>query len=1419
MAEKNEVPLPGSGILLPYNLEVIEILRDMEHLIRKKYIHEKNSQDLKSLAAKKDIVITIELKDYGRLIKVIKKHNKRKIEGHSLVTVVLIRILGFRGTPKWEKLTEDGVEKWVISQPLYRIKYNCSDSGSGAMNLVIKDHHALPRDFVAGYFGFDTGIDGLNLLLCGGFLIPPDRGAYIELAGESGIGKTSLVMKLITAFLQNPKFKNAYSTKEKTSKKIRIHEQSLSLHYILIEQKRENLIRLIKEGHFIDPLNANVWALAEEELKKTKTKESENYKVNEDVIEKLIDFEEKETFSPMAVLEKINHIEHGEECEDKRKVIVIDSVNAIQDLNPERNEWRELFQSIKSITRERNTIVIFLVEKNPLEPDATVEYLSDVVIKLHRHYAEELFFRKLEFAESRFQQFFTGRHIFYLTNQCTGFIRVYPSGQTMGKLIPHRKRVHPPQTEAREVGIKIDGIYNFFKYTHRYSLKMAPYFLKNTIALFTGDSGSHKSAFARNFAFSAFRDERWEPAYTAGVAPPERIIEFDYRHRNANRPWEELLVLETWNAKPEEKAIPLLLLFYENYLEDPKHDIIWETYFGKVIIPGCKIKEKRVMGFITQIVCLYEAKNIPEGIYLYQLDEFIRSIENCEASDIIPDSYEDFLKPTSISLLNRRFPKEKYKGDILFNPYKKIYESQLEKPFEMSVPERIKMLTQEAGGLNLDLSKTIPTEKNPNIEYNYKGVKKIKVSRILMDDAASLENLYTSLNARVYISTLANLCMAREITLGIVNTRSMEGISEIDTLCSAVADNVFAFYKYFFKGELFTTFSILRSATNCHNNLLYHISKRDDDLLVLNNTFSLLYDVEKQNPEPIEIRLFLPDLPKELSKSMYRILLDRDRLMEFNEQNKNDYSKRINYAFEFKIVGDQLNTFYRPQEQFPSIFKDWHAYLKDTITYSLAHPEVNVFTANDPFTDISIVLDDESAKDAITIICLPGYLMEIYETNLAPLTHFLHFPGKDDTLPVKVTLDDEKRWIEYFHAGGDIKFGNEFYYLHKAPIRIPLKGQDLKASYGNHWIIPQILFNPAISRDEQTNKISINNYPDDHIDIKGYPYFIDPRVNLVFSLENEVGQDKLTEPDYFIHNNAHDFVALLFELWYSKAKCEDGQENCSKKRCNFCFFQQAFDEAPGVEEVAAEFVDLVEKSVAFNKDGLIRNILDLDKNQNQRIVLREWYSSAQQKLKVLEPLLINQGKRIHVKLEIPQYFLYTTWYLALPVNSPRKELASEIIVKMTEPQDLAHLQISGIGLQLSDRFYCEDIPKSYPSYKYNDVKTALESITNKEEGKLGIPISAIHCYYEHLTPLGGMLHDIYRYCKNSVTTEPDRNKRKEAFDTLKNDLFEKIKTFGKQFKNWPKIINRRCSSCYLPHLFCRKYKSNPPTQPGSPVVK
>jgi hypothetical protein len=276
--EEADIEPQKDEILLPYNLEVVAVLRKTEQYIRTRYRDRKNSMDLKSLEPPRDIeiIIDIEGKDgdeengncFRELLKKIYEYSCIKEIAEKagndddldlrIVILILARILSYDSEKLWTNIYGNVKSKKspIIEQPFYTFKYY----NHRKVILVIKDYIVVPGDFVATYFGYDTGIEGLNLLMNGGFLLPPDRSVYISVSGEAGIGKTALVVRLLTAFFQNYTFKNVPPPDKKEENKIltKNNAEQLDIHYILMEQRRENIIRLIKECRLIDTENSNV---------------------------------------------------------------------------------------------------------------------------------------------------------------------------------------------------------------------------------------------------------------------------------------------------------------------------------------------------------------------------------------------------------------------------------------------------------------------------------------------------------------------------------------------------------------------------------------------------------------------------------------------------------------------------------------------------------------------------------------------------------------------------------------------------------------------------------------------------------------------------------------------------------------------------------------------------------------------------------------------------------------------------------------------------------------------------------------------------------------------------------------------------------------------------------------------------------
>ena len=246
------------------------------------------------------------------------------------------------------------------------------------ISVTIIDIAAIPSDFAYAYFGYDTGIDGLNTLLNGGLYIPFDSPAYMVIGGTSGAGKTNLCLGLVAALLNDKQTDIAQNSGDpkKQSPTINSNDTSrkypLAVEYILIEQVAKNLERSFND------LNLFGYSVSLE-----KDSQDENkyclYKSG-DVEKTSIGFNciQMPMYSISELLEHIIQCERNNENNnknkrDKRIVYVIDSTNALLDVSVDDQEWRRTFQALKSITEQGNSIVIFVYERADDHKDSTLE--------------------------------------------------------------------------------------------------------------------------------------------------------------------------------------------------------------------------------------------------------------------------------------------------------------------------------------------------------------------------------------------------------------------------------------------------------------------------------------------------------------------------------------------------------------------------------------------------------------------------------------------------------------------------------------------------------------------------------------------------------------------------------------------------------------------------------------------------------------------------------------------------------------------------------------------------------------------------------------------------------------------------------------------------------------------------------------
>jgi len=1273
---------------------------------------------------------------------------------------------------------------------------------------IIKDFAAIPEKFGDTYFGYDTGIDGLNTLFNGGLLLPSDGPSYMVISGESGVGKTNIALKLVMSMYQDGNWKHKSIYWPRFDKKIPQNREKpwIGIEYILIEQNVKNLVKVIngfkllhpsrKQPVDIEKTDSHRKRLYVPDIKDSGT-EAKIKKTDDLTYLEHIVFHEMPMYSTSELITLIEEKEKDKEKEkekekdkDKqneplRTIYVIDSINALLDASVEEQDWRQVFQAIKSVTNDSNSIVIFIHEKADKDKDSILEYLSDVVIRLYRENDKGEVWRSLEAVESRFQHVHVGRHPFFIKQHHDEAFSVYPLTSAMSGILPlQQAQINPGECEF---GIKIDGILNYFEYCHNRRFDMRPFLLKNSITLLDGDRGCNKTRFGYSFAMSAFRDEI--------RTIDEKIFATDFR----DHPPQEIYryIKEGEKSEPQTKCIGLILHFGEMYNEDQEKDIVWDTFFGKIIFPKCKQLDKKgdptgsrlTFGQISVIVCFFEMMEYSEDVYFALVWSIIRAVKTYNVGDVIPDSYDDFVKRSLVTdIAETSKPKEHSKGCV-YNPTYRIasvedppkeppkgcvYNPQLwdlsrcqipkespkgcvYNPFLMIYDEKNDFTQQELLGDDwIDHTANKEIDEPEEKWCYYKDTAPVRVSRLLIDNCENLVDVFPDIHAKSFLSIMAHFCLVSNITTFVVNTVDYGDSNDVDEICQAIADNMFLFRKVHLFGNWYPTLRVARSSDSFHNEMIYHIKKRRDGLLQLFDTFSLISSFDGPNFSLLPIRIFAPGNSKEYIDYMSKIKLTLFEQVKTNEfamlkKAATDSNLARNMSFNYNF-----NEGFGIEKTESFTVNKWHNYIKDMISASLSHPDVSVITKEYSISDISIILNNESVKDAVTLMILPGHLLARYQRNLQVISDFISFRDRSKTEDLTVNLINDNKLFQFPkpNGGDQIKFGKSGYYLHTSPTKVKPDNVSDVSDESDAYIVPDLLFNPAVSRysilnsdnQERNHKIKIKTVNKDNdnkvsrIDIKAYPYYIDPRLDLLINRRDNTENN--TER-FYLNHTAEDYLTSYIE--------EGLFSNSGYK-----------------------FVS--------NTEELIKKILN---GEYKSVTIRDWFSAHQELFNTIiryKPVFL---KDYSIEYKIPGKFLYQTYYLGVPITSPRCDLACEIMVKMAEPHDLENLKIMGIGIPINKQTYRDK--KFIPDLDYSKLENALEKYkvdspiqTEPEDENIGYPIAYFSCYYERITSIGGSLRNIVQ---------------KEVANQGQNEVSIKLGKYYK--KETGKKTDNLCKSCFV----------------------
>lgn len=263
----------GTTKILKYNQESINFLRSLEEHVNKAYTTDRNSTAKENTGKIKELqrrhvgwtMISFEDDFVTKLTEIRLNQAETNNEEEKIINeidqyLLMLSLLDniFYGYPS-ERSMEDcngkpinnHLNNWV--RTFYHLTLINNKAGDDVdkkkahayeIQILIKDFISIPKDFASSYFGYDTGISGLNQLLMGGFLLPEDSTAMITVDGESGVGKTTFVVNLVCAIL-----KNCGDTVFKHNRDTIIHKHAerlpIFIDYFILEQSYNNIKRCI----------------------------------------------------------------------------------------------------------------------------------------------------------------------------------------------------------------------------------------------------------------------------------------------------------------------------------------------------------------------------------------------------------------------------------------------------------------------------------------------------------------------------------------------------------------------------------------------------------------------------------------------------------------------------------------------------------------------------------------------------------------------------------------------------------------------------------------------------------------------------------------------------------------------------------------------------------------------------------------------------------------------------------------------------------------------------------------------------------------------------------------------------------------------------------------------------------------------
>jgi KaiC/GvpD/RAD55 family RecA-like ATPase len=348
--------------------------------------------------------------------------------------------------------------------------------------------------FINSIFGVTPHVAGLDTLLEGGLLSPPQTGLSMLVEGGPGAGKTTLCLQLTASFAA----------------------EGYAVIYLTAEEGAESLDERLSYAGYRREIDGDTERLVSMHSGK---RASFAFEISNSIGPDLplapwygtSDGNGSLTIASIANRTQGLNVGGSDLLENLRSIfddlrergvptcLVVDSIDATLPIAPHRSiEERRSLEDLFNFARYRSDIGIFVVEdENPSR--TTCEHLADMVIRLdYRERVRAVSERVLEITKCRTQSHLRGQHMFSI--HADAGITVYPSVQSKLSIWRRRIRRHMSSQEATW---RLDDDFDYDPVLRRD-------FVEGDAILLTGEPATHKFPVGLSFLAAELMRDREE---------------------------------------------------------------------------------------------------------------------------------------------------------------------------------------------------------------------------------------------------------------------------------------------------------------------------------------------------------------------------------------------------------------------------------------------------------------------------------------------------------------------------------------------------------------------------------------------------------------------------------------------------------------------------------------------------------------------------------------------------------------------------------------------------------------------------------------------------------------------------------------------------------------------------------------------